>query len=93
MNNANASGSGLLPNGKYYAVSSKHRTMYQMSGPYIAELEMCGLTPAIGGELRRAAYRCPVNGDGFRYWVQDVVDGNGAYCGSIDRHDLLSEEI
>lgn len=42
-----------------------------------AALVAAGWEIATLGAIHHTAYRCPVNGDGYRYSVQDVCDSTG----------------
>ncbi len=49
--------------------------------------------PAVLGEVVFRTYVCPVNGDGYRYRVQLVLDSAGNVINTLHRHDLGSEEL
>lgn len=44
------------------------------------------------GKLIRKEFACPVNGDGFRYWAQEMLVG-GEVVGVVKRYDLGTEEL
>jgi hypothetical protein len=88
---------GALPDGKFYMVRrGVPGSMTLLVGPFDAELATAlpsDWEAARPGKIHSAAYRCRVNGDGFRYKAQEVLDGAGGVVGSIARYDLGTTEI
>lgn len=49
--------------------------------------------PGVPGKVYRKRVACPVNGDGYWYHRQEVLNSAGVVCGSIARNDLPSGEL
>lgn len=49
-------------------------------------LVRAGWEIGVMGKVRHTAYRCPVNGDGYRYSVQAVCDSTGAVVAEVPYH-------
>lgn len=62
-------------------------------GETAAVLSRAGWEAAVPGPLVPRAYVCRVNGDGFKFKSQAMLDGAGKTIDLIDRFDLGTEEI
>lgn len=60
---------------KSYMINAKSFLCHEIRDTEIPRcLIDAGWTLAVLGAIHHTAYRCPVNGDGYRYSVQDVCD-------------------
>lgn len=87
-----------MSNGKHYmvrrgVVGSLTELTVPFEGETAAVLSRCGWEAAVPGAIFGQAYRCPVNGDGFRFKAQEMLDGAGKQVGSVTRYDLGTSEI
>lgn len=75
------------------SVNGSHFEMARDWDGTVPEVLADVLEPLTRGKLYRATWACPVNGDGYRYWRQELVNAAGEVRGTVRRDDLGSEEL
>lgn len=72
---------------KHYMVHAKSLICHELStawdGAIPRALTDSGWEIGVLGAIRHTAYRCPVNGDGYRYSVQAVCDSTGRVVSEV----------